>query len=77
MNVFLPLTLGKLVEVLEKGDGTSFWPYVLVYVGLRFLQSNGGIAALRDVSSRISNAASSISPKFSQDPLGARDAIFR
>lgn len=50
VNLFLPLTLGKLVGVLEKDDGTSFWPYILTYVGLRFLQSGGGIAALRDVS---------------------------
>lgn len=48
VNVFLPLTLGKLVQVLEKEDGTSFWPYLLTYVCLRFLHSSGGIAALRD-----------------------------
>ena len=56
VNVFLPLTLGKLVNVLEKDDGTSFWPFLLTYVGLRFLQSNGGIAAVRDVSHRFWNA---------------------
>ncbi|KAF9652999.1 hypothetical protein BDM02DRAFT_3088177 [Thelephora ganbajun] len=48
VNVFLPLTLGKLVGVFEKDDGTSFWPYLLTYIGLRFLQSSGGIGALRD-----------------------------
>ena len=56
VNVFLPLTLGKLVSVLEKDDGTSFWPYLLTYIGLRFLQSNGGIGAIRDVSYRILDA---------------------
>lgn len=57
VNVFLPLTLGKLVSVFEKDDGTSFWPYLLTYIGLRFLQSNGGIAAVRDVSQQSLNAA--------------------
>ena len=60
VNVFLPLTLGKLVSVLEKDDGTSFWPYLLTYVGLRFLQSNGGIGALRDVSSQTFNAPTNL-----------------
>jgi hypothetical protein len=48
INVFLPLTLGRLIQTLEKNDGTSFWPYLISYVVLQFLQSNGGIAALRD-----------------------------
>lgn len=60
VNVFLPLTLGKLVGVLEKDDGTSFWPPLLTYVGLRFLQSSGGIAALRDVSQQHSNTLTKI-----------------
>lgn len=48
VNVFLPLSLGHLVRTLEENDGTSFWPYLISYVVLRFLQSSGGIAALRD-----------------------------
>jgi hypothetical protein len=60
VNVFLPLTLGKLVNVLEKDNGTSFWPYLLTYIGLRFLQSNGGIGAIRDVGYRILNAPANL-----------------
>ncbi|EJD03189.1 uncharacterized protein FOMMEDRAFT_108336 [Fomitiporia mediterranea MF3/22] len=56
VNVAVPLTLGGLVDLLEKqfglGPGTpprrSFWPYLLAYVGLRFLQGSGGLGALRD-----------------------------
>lgn len=49
VNVFLPLTLGKLVKTFEDhNDGVSFWPYLITYIVLRFLQSTGGIAALRD-----------------------------
>lgn len=28
----------------------SFWPYLIAYVGFRFLQGSGGLNALRDVS---------------------------
>ena len=50
VNAFLHLTLGGPVSVLEKDDGTSFWPYLLTYIGLRFLQSNSGIGVICDAS---------------------------
>ena len=56
VDVFLALTLGKLVSVLEKDNGTSFWPHLLTCIRLRFRQSNGGIGAIRDVNYRIVNA---------------------
>ncbi|KAL5524042.1 hypothetical protein ACEPAG_8215 [Sanghuangporus baumii] len=50
INVALPLTLGKLIDVLENqfgsGAKSSFWPYLLAYVGLRFLQGGGGFGGL-------------------------------
>ncbi|KAL5484932.1 HMT1 [Sanghuangporus weigelae] len=50
INIALPLTLGKLIDVLEKQFGSgakgSFWPYLLAYVGLRFLQGGGGFGGL-------------------------------
>jgi hypothetical protein len=51
VNVLLPLTLAKLVEILaEPVRSASPWPYLFGYVGLRYLQSSGGLAAVRDVS---------------------------
>lgn len=58
VNVAVPLTLGELLIILETKYGggspspspTSFWPYLWAYVGLRYLQSSGGLSALRDVS---------------------------
>ena len=53
----MPLTLGALVEYFEKlysgvpspnPQPLSFWPYLLAYVGLRFLQGSGGLNAVRD-----------------------------
>ena len=57
VNVALPLTLGELLNIFEtQYSGTpsspmprSPWPYLLAYVALRFLQSSGGLGALRDV----------------------------
>lgn len=51
VNFLLPWTLGEVVRMFEAPDGHSPWPYLFAYVGLRFLQSAGGLAALRDVSS--------------------------
>ncbi|EGN99562.1 hypothetical protein SERLA73DRAFT_88045 [Serpula lacrymans var. lacrymans S7.3] len=48
VNVLLPLSLGELVRTFEDKSGRSPWFYLFGYVGLRFLQSGGGIAALRD-----------------------------
>lgn len=45
----MPLTLGKLIDVLEGGSDGSPLPYLFGYVGLRFLQGSGGLSAIRDV----------------------------
>ena len=60
VNAAVPLTLGELLRVLEVEYGVgdkppqeprqSFWPLLLAYAGLKFLQGSGGIAAVRDVS---------------------------
>jgi quinol-cytochrome oxidoreductase complex cytochrome b subunit len=49
VNFLLPWSLGELVHVFEKPSEGSPWPFLFAYVGLRFLQSSGGLAALRDV----------------------------
>ena len=51
MNLALPLTLGKLISILEGRSPESPWPYLFGYVALRFLQGSGGLAAIRDVRS--------------------------
>jgi ABC-type transport system involved in Fe-S cluster assembly fused permease/ATPase subunit len=48
VNVALPFTLAKLIESLSDPTGTP-WVYLLAYVGLRYLQSSGGLAAVRDL----------------------------
>lgn len=50
VNLALPLTLGELVKILEGRSDRSPWPFLFGYVGLRFLQGSGGLAAIRDVS---------------------------
>lgn len=83
VNVAVPLVFGQLVNVFEKQYSSeppavtqSFWPYLLVYVALRFLQGSGGLPALRDVSH-----AQTIIPtrqlNFVLVPLGSCDTIFR
>ena len=52
VNVLVPIVFAQLVRIFEQGSQVSPWPYLGAYVGLRFLQSSGGLAALRDVSSR-------------------------
>jgi ATP-binding cassette subfamily B (MDR/TAP) protein 6 len=60
VNFATPLALGELLIALEEKYGggepspepRSFWPYLWAYVGLRYLQSSGGLSALRDVSTR-------------------------
>ncbi|KAI0072708.1 hypothetical protein K474DRAFT_338651 [Panus rudis PR-1116 ss-1] len=49
VNVLTPFALAEVVKILEEGSQRSPWPYLFAYVGLRFLQANGGLAALRDV----------------------------
>jgi len=55
VNAFVPLTLGALVTIFDTPGvapfpafGSSPWPYLLTYVGLRFLSSSGGLGAIRD-----------------------------
>ncbi|KAA1475175.1 hypothetical protein DENSPDRAFT_841913 [Dentipellis sp. KUC8613] len=48
VNLAVPLVLAELIAIFEKGDGRSPWPYLLGYVVLRFLQSSGGLGAVRD-----------------------------
>ncbi|KAH9025671.1 hypothetical protein EDB84DRAFT_1504117 [Lactarius hengduanensis] len=48
VNVAVPYLLAKLVSVFEQGANHSPWPYLFGYVFLRFLQSSGGLPALRD-----------------------------
>ncbi len=50
VNFFVPLVFAQLVRIFEQGSKQSIWPYVGAYVGLRFLQATGGLAAVRDVS---------------------------
>lgn len=50
INLAMPLTLGKLVSILEGQSSQSPWPFLFGYIALRFLQGNGGLSALRDVS---------------------------
>lgn len=60
VNAVLPLTLGALIDTFESlyektppKMAYSFWPLLLAYAGLRFLQSGGGLSALRNVSHRL------------------------
>ncbi|KAF8054164.1 mitochondrial half-size ABC transporter [Lyophyllum atratum] len=48
INLAMPLALGQLIRALEKPSEQSPWPYLFAYVGLRFLQGSGGLAAIRD-----------------------------
>ena len=50
VNFLLPWTLGELVRVFETPSNRSPWLLLFGYVALRFLQSGGGLGALRDVS---------------------------
>jgi hypothetical protein len=53
INLAMPLTLGKLVSILEGHSSQSPWPFLFGYITLRFLQGNGGLSALRDVSAEL------------------------
>lgn len=55
INFVMPLALGGLVSVLEGQSNRSPWPLLFGYVGLRFLQGSGGLAAIRDVRYNICN----------------------
>lgn len=49
VNVAVPFLFAGLVYVFEQGVTSPPWLLLLGYVGLRFLQSSGGLPALRDV----------------------------
>jgi hypothetical protein len=46
VNLMLPLTLGKLLEVFETRQGNP-WIYLSVYLALTFLNSGGSLTSLR------------------------------
>ncbi|KAH9485276.1 ATP-binding cassette sub-family B member 6, mitochondrial [Psilocybe cubensis] len=48
INLAMPITLSKLIDILEGRSNQSPWLYLLGYVGLRFLQGSGGLSAIRD-----------------------------
>jgi ABC-type transport system involved in Fe-S cluster assembly fused permease/ATPase subunit len=48
VNWALPLSLRALIESLEYGTGKP-WFYLTSYVVLRYLQSSGGLGAIRDL----------------------------
>lgn len=51
VNAALPWKLSEVITVLGEDDAsTKVWNPLLWYVGLKFLQGSGGLAALRDVS---------------------------
>jgi len=49
VNVAVPFLFADLVFVLEQGVTSPPWLFLFGYVGLRFLQSSGGLPAVRDV----------------------------
>ena len=49
VNLAVPLLFADLVFVLEQGVTSPPWLFLFGYVGLRFLQSSGGLPAVRDV----------------------------
>lgn len=48
VNVGVPFIFAQLVDILEGRSSWSVWGSLLAYVGLRFLQGSGGLAAIRD-----------------------------
>ncbi|KAF9484487.1 hypothetical protein BDN70DRAFT_989577 [Pholiota conissans] len=48
VNLAMPLTLGRLVQILEGQREGTLWPYLFGYTALRFLQGSGGLSALQD-----------------------------
>lgn len=79
INFLVPLMFSRLVKVFEEGSSTSPWPYLFAYVGLRFLQSSGGIGALRDVRSTFGHLRSlrHLPAFFAADFVGTCHAVFR
>ncbi|TDL26049.1 hypothetical protein BD410DRAFT_764367 [Rickenella mellea] len=56
VNAAMPLTLGELLGIFEEDYNREApsphprnpWPYLFAYIGLRLLQSSGGLGALRE-----------------------------
>ncbi|KXN93407.1 ATP-binding cassette sub-family B member 6, mitochondrial [Leucoagaricus sp. SymC.cos] len=48
VNVAVPYIIGVLVNIFEGRSTYSPWLVLFAYVGLRFLQGSGGLAAIRD-----------------------------
>lgn len=71
----MPLALGELIRVLDGASGRSPWPFLFAYVGFRFLQGSGGLAAIRDVS-YYGHYLSDLVFMLILVALGSRDAIF-
>ncbi|KAF8606276.1 hypothetical protein BDV93DRAFT_489721 [Ceratobasidium sp. AG-I] len=50
VNAYLPFKLSQVIDVLGKDNAsTNVWNPLFWYVGLKFLQGSGGLAAFRDV----------------------------
>ncbi|EEP82488.1 conserved hypothetical protein [Uncinocarpus reesii 1704] len=47
MNVIIPLQLGLITNLLTKSDGVVPWKEIAIFIALRFLDSSGGLTALR------------------------------
>jgi hypothetical protein len=50
VNIAVPFLLANLIFIFEEGVTSPPWLYLSGYVGLRFLQSGGGLSALVEVS---------------------------
>lgn len=51
VNAFVPFKLSEVIDALGKDNArTEVWSPLFWYVGLKFLQGSGGLAAVRDVS---------------------------
>ena len=55
VNAAVPFAFGEIVRIFEEKSNRSPWPYLFAYVGLRFLQSGGGLSVLKDVNSFLSD----------------------
>ena len=76
MNFLVPLIFAEVVRILEEGSKVSPWPYLCAYVGLRFLQSSGGLAALRDVGLFSDIHPFQILMLLTTDTMGSSNAVF-
>lgn len=76
VNVAIPLVLGELVSIFEDRSSYSPWFALLGYVGLRYLQGSGGLAAIRDVRSSRIDVISAVS-LHATVTMGASYAVFR